>query len=149
MRPENQSKYTDRMAGIPTSRMGMLPRISPSAPGSQPSSAELGHGQSRIKKAVDNNAGKNVSKVTAGHTDGRCDLRKDIERRHHRNRCGKALHVSQKTACLNLVGCDHNKDHYRPGCFDGKIGCRASKTVRLIRFDTALVVKRAATKGIR
>ena len=41
MRPENQSKYTDRMAGIPTSRMGMLPRISPSAPGSQPSSAEL------------------------------------------------------------------------------------------------------------
>ncbi len=39
--PENQSKYTDKIAGIPTSRTGICDNTSPTSPGINPRSAEL------------------------------------------------------------------------------------------------------------
>ena len=93
-------------------------------------SQQLAAGQSQgsVNQCVDNYTGKNITEMTAGQANRRSQLRQHIERRHDGNRRRKTLQIPANTACLNLLGGNHNEYHDRPGSLCGKIRRRASKT---------------------
>ena len=73
----------------------------------------------------------NVAKMTEGHRHRRSDLANDVERRHYRDRCGKAEQISAESIRLYLGNGDQCKDEQGPAQHGGEIACRG------IRADNA------------
>ena len=66
--------------------------------------------------------------MTTRHTDRCSQLGKNIKRCHNCNRGRKSFQITTNSAGLDLLCCDHDKNHNRPCRFCRKIGCRASKS---------------------
>ena len=59
--------------------------------------------------------------MTAGHADGRCKLRQNVERSHYEDRSCEIFEISSKSVCLDLLPRDQDEHNDCPGCLHGQV----------------------------